>query len=59
MLSAVPALDGLTARYFRILKDFLPAARKKRKKKKNAISTHNGNLSPMAFSFPLSPGESI
>lgn len=58
MLSAVPALDGLTARYFRILKDFLPAARKKRKKK-NAISTHNGNLSPMAFSFPLSPGESI
>ena len=54
MLSAVPALDGLTARYFKILKDFLPAAKKKRKK--NAISTHNGNLSPMAFSFSLSPG---
>ncbi|KAL4828939.1 hypothetical protein H8958_018819 [Nasalis larvatus] len=25
--------------------------------KKKAVSTHNGNLSPMAFSFPPSPGE--
>lgn len=49
-------MNNLTARYFKILNDFLPLTAAATEKKK-AVSTHNGNLSPMAFSFPPSPGE--
>lgn len=59
VLSVVPALNGLTARYFKILTDLLPLTVAAAEKEKKAISTHNGNLSPVAFSFPPGPGERI